>query len=212
MEFNLAEQVVFHRFVDSINSGSVDFLLCAPLGSSSWVSSFRDVTGRGRCGRIGIQQVRMGTLLALRGATACAAAQERGIPWIVEQFQPRAGELAFFGFRRVDRSFANAGVQSFSICHHLRPHADRQFIRMASNFVLLLLQHSLDALTSSEFCQALIEGILNAHAWRPRAPVANVTEPIWSRVGQQRACAPALFETRPRLNQLAPLRPITVTS
>ena len=94
------------------NSGSVDFLFCAPPGSSSWVSSFRDVIGRRRHGRPAMQpahkeQVRMGTLLALRGATACVAAQERGIPWIVEQFQPQANW--HFRSRRVDRSFANAG-------------------------------------------------------------------------------------------------------
>ena len=56
---------------------------CArPLGSSSWVSSSRDVMGSGRYDSPGIQpvhkQVRMGILLALRGATACAAAQKRG--------------------------------------------------------------------------------------------------------------------------------------
>ena len=133
-----------------------------------------------------------------------------------------------FRSRRANQSFPNAGVQSCSTCHLLRPHADRQPKRMASNFVSLLWQRSLDALTSSEFCQALIEGILIAHARRPRAPVANVTEPIWSRVGawqnvfvrttllsshlsvNNMPCAPAKFETRPLLNQLAPSRPVTV--
>ena len=80
----------------------------------------------------------MGTLLALRGATPCAAAQERGIPWIVEQFQPRAGERAFFDLDVWIDLLRTPGLQSFSTCHHLRPHADRQPIRMDSNCVPLL--------------------------------------------------------------------------
>ena len=118
-EFNVAEQMVFDHFVNAINSGSVDFMLCAPPDSSSWVSSSRDVTGSGRYGRPGIQpvhkeQVRVGTLLALRGATACAAAQKRGVPWIVEQLQPQAGESAFFGLDGWIDLLRTPGRQSFS--------------------------------------------------------------------------------------------------
>ena len=170
-ESNLAEQMVFDHFVDSINSGSVNFLMCAPPGSSSWVSSFRDIIGRGRYSRPEIQpvhkeQVGMGTLLALHGTTACAAAQKRGTPRIVEQFQPRAGEPAFFDLDERIGLCRTPGVQSSSACHHLRPHADLQPFRMASNFVPLLWQRNWDALTSSEIYQALIKAICD----RPREP------------------------------------------
>ena len=63
------------------------------------------------------EQVPVGTLLALRGATACAAAQKRGVPWIVEQSQLRAGKPGFFGLDDWTDILRMPGVQSFSTCH-----------------------------------------------------------------------------------------------
>ena len=91
-------------------------------------------------------------LLALRGATACAAAHKRGNPWIVEQLQHWASELAFFSLDKWIDLLRAPGVQSFSTCHHLRPREDRQPNQMAGKFVPLLLQHSLEVSTPSEFC------------------------------------------------------------
>ena len=91
-------------------------------------SSSRDITGRGRYGRLGIQpvdkeQVRVGTLLALRGAAACTAAQSQGIPWIVEQLQPQASEPAFFGLDEWIDLVASAGSTVFFHLSSLAPHA-----------------------------------------------------------------------------------------
>ena len=100
---NIAEQLVFGRTVEAISSESVDLLQCSPPSSSSWVSCSRDVPGSGPYGCPGIQpahkeQVGVGTLLALRGAAACTAAQSQSItPWIVEQPQHQASDPAFLG-------------------------------------------------------------------------------------------------------------------
>ena len=222
--------MVFDRFVDSINSGSVDFLLCAPPGSSCWVSSFRDVIWRGRYGRPGIQpahkeQVRIGTLLrAPWGHCVCCRTETRHL--MDCGTIPTAGRRTgvFFFFRRVDRSFANAGSGVIFCFSPLAPTRGSPACSTGQQFSPFAFAAQF-GLTSSEICQALIEGILITHAVRHRAPVANGTGVgAWQNVlvratllsshlsVNNMPCAPALFETRPRLNQLAPLRPITVAS
>ena len=64
------------------------------------------------------EQVPVGTLLALRGATACAAAQKSGVPWIVEQSQLRAGEPGFFG---LDDWTDNLRMSGGTVIFHLSP-------------------------------------------------------------------------------------------
>ena len=88
---------------------------------------------------------------------------------------PTSGEPAFFGLDEWVDLLRMPGVQSFSNCHQLRPHTDRQPNRMAGNFDPLPQQHDLEALTPSEFCKCSSKA---PSGW-PRASVASVTEPMW---------------------------------
>ena len=137
--------------------------------------------------------------------------------WVVEQLQPQAG----------DRSFASAGSTVFFPLSSLAPTRRSPAPSNGRLFCPLLLQHDLEALTPSEFCQVLVEGILCAHEGRPGASDVSVTEPRWSRVGACRNVVirsnlylkvnnvprvPAFFDTSARLNHLVPSRPTNTAS
>ena len=155
----------------------------------------RDITGRSRHSRQGSSQFpKNKSAWALRGAAACAAAQNQGIPWTVELLQPlsRRSSVSPEGqFFSLLSNCAHAQVASridwpeiLSLCFCSTTWTRRPHL----NFVKC---------SSKAFCAPMQGGVEHQ-----LGVILNRSGVVLVKVDKNVSRVPAFFETRERLNYL----------